>query len=178
MGESVKSAVRGMSLERKLPLLMTGVLLVVLAAAVLVVDREARRANAVVTSKELQQTATTVARLIAQSGLRVAQTLRPIARDTTVLRVLTSEKPSRSDLAVVQGMLDDLSRSNIANDSELVSELRALDGRVVVISGDTGAQRDRPSSGGVATGRDSVAVGSFYESGGRVDHPGFAAGNP
>lgn len=168
MGESVKSAVRGMSLERKLPLLMTGVLLVVLAAAVLVVDREARRANAVVTSNKLQQTAVTVARLIAQNMSRVAQTLRPIARDTTVLRVLKSDKPSRSDLAVVQGMLDDLSSPNIANDSELVSELRSLDGSVVVISGDAGAQRDRPSSGGVATGRDSVAVGSLYESGGRV----------
>src|SRR5512141_1137011 len=104
MGVSLKSAVRGMSLERKLPLLMTGVLLMVLTAGVVVVDREGRRATAVVNSNKLQQSSATIAGLIGQNSPRIGLALRPVAQDTTVLRVLTSEKPSRSDLAVVQDM--------------------------------------------------------------------------
>jgi signal transduction histidine kinase len=156
-----------MSLERKLPLLMTGVLLVVLAAGVVVVDREGRRATAAVNSSKLQQTSVTVGGLIAQTGPRIGIALRPIARDTTVLRVLASGKPSRRDLAVIQDMLGDLSKPNIANDSGLVTELRASDGRVVARAGDPGAEHVRPF-GGVATGRDSTAIGSLYQSGGRI----------
>lgn len=167
MGVSLISAVRGMSLERKLPLLMTGVLLMVLTAGVVVVDREGRRATAVVNSNKLQQSSATIAGLIAQTGPRIGLALRPIARDTTVLRVLTSEKPSRSDLAVVQDMLDDVSKPNIAIDSGLVSELRASDGRVIATSGDPRDQHDRPF-GSVAIGRDSTAIGSLYQSGDRV----------
>lgn len=156
-----------MSIERKLPLLMTGVLLVVLAAGVVVVDREGRRASAAVNSNKLQQTSVTIGGLIAQTGPRIGLALRPIARDTTVLRVLASEKPSRRDLAVVQDMLDDLSKPNVANDSGLVTELRAVDGHVIVRAGDPGATHDRPF-GSVASGRDSTSIGSLYQSGGRI----------
>jgi signal transduction histidine kinase len=164
----VKSAVRGMSLERKLPLLMTGVLLVVLVAGVLVVDREARRAATAVTTNKLQETATTIAQLLDATGARTAQALLPIARNSSVLRALATPNPTRRDLTATQNLLEELGKPMNPNDSGLVTELRSTDGRVIASAGDTGTRESRLAGGAVLTGRDSVSIGSFYESQGRV----------
>ena len=52
---------QGMSIERKLPLLLTGVLLVVLLAGILVLNREVGRAAAVVAADKVKQTTATIA---------------------------------------------------------------------------------------------------------------------
>ena len=72
---------KGLSLERKLPLLMTAVLVVVLAAAVLVLDREVRRSTSVLVTHQLQQKAQTLGKLIDPTASIHANAFRPVARD-------------------------------------------------------------------------------------------------
>jgi signal transduction histidine kinase len=157
--------VKGMSLERKIPLMMTAVLLVILTAGVVLSYREVRRAGDLVTTHRIEEVAKQLATLIAASRPRMAERVQPLIVDPTFTRVLTAEVPSRRDLSTVRAAL-----SNLATpaDSGMVSELWARDGRVLASVGDKDPHRDRPMSGPVTTGTNAMAIGTFYQSQGRV----------
>ena len=161
------SPLKGMSLERKLPLLMTAVLLVVLGAGVLVLDRQTRRASEVVTANKLKETTETVGRLIEAFGPGLANVFRPIARDNAILRALKSPNPSRRDVAAVRRIFTGLENRS-TGDSGLVSELWASDGRVIARTGDSTAHAGRPAYAAVTTSRQAVSIGSLYQRDGRI----------
>ena len=152
-------AIKGMSLERKLPLLMTGVLLAILLAGVLLSYREVRRAGDVVITRRVEEVTNLLASMTSSSRPRLAERLREVAANPAVLRALTARPPASRDLTAARAML-----SNLATpaDSGLTSELWASDGRVIARVGDPDSQRDLPMTGAVATGPDSMAIGAFY----------------
>jgi signal transduction histidine kinase len=154
-----------MSLERKLPLLMTGVLLVVLTAGVLILDREVRRASEVVTAHRIEETAKNIAGLLSQSTRRAAEVMRPVTRDTLIIRALTTTAPSARTLARVRRRLATV-RTSV--DSALTIELWGADGRIVAVAGDTAAHKTIPAGAAASAGIDRVSLGSFYESHGHV----------
>ena len=162
------SPVRGLSLERKLPLLMTAVLLVVLVAGVLVLDREVGRAAEVVAANKVKETTDQIAGLIDQNPATFAATMRPATRARAIRRVLRSPAPTRRELATARIILLGLANRANPGDSGLISELWGADGRVIVRTGDSTSHVDRPAGAAVSTGRDSVSIGSFYVSRGRV----------
>ena len=157
-----------MSLERKLPLMMTAVLLIVLVAGVLVLDRDVSRANEVVAANKVKETTDQIARLIESNGPNFANLVRPLARDNAILRVLRSPSPTWRELRAAQRVLAGLQTRALPADSGILSELRSASGRVLVQSGDTATHRDRPAVAAVSTSADSVSIGAFYSSGGRV----------
>ena len=159
------SRVRGMSLERKLPLLMTAVLLVILGGGVLLAYREIRRAAEILLTDRLQDFTDGIASAAGVAPGRIALELREAARDPVVKRVLTVQQPSRADLARVTELLADLASPA---DSGLISELWSSDGRVLASYGGDRTGDSRPSTAAVVTGPDSLSMGAFYASGGRV----------
>ena len=162
------SPIKGMSLERKLPLLMTAVLLIVLLAGVLVLDREVGRAAEVVAVNKVREATDQIAGLISQTTVNLSTSMRPVTRATAVRRVLRSPSPSRRDLNAARLLLIGLPNRALPGDSGLITELWGADGRVILRTGDSLAHTGRPAGGAVSTGRDSLSIGSFYESGGRV----------
>ncbi|MEO8193546.1 MAG: HAMP domain-containing sensor histidine kinase [Gemmatimonadales bacterium] len=163
--EDGRPRANGVSLQRKLPLLMTAVLLVILAGGVLLAYREVRVSAELVAVHRVQEVADQIARLVETSGPRLGERLRPIAADSTVLRALTSPQPSTSDLNAVR---QNLTYLETPADSALVSELWSADGRVLVTTGDSLSHRGRPTGAAVSTGRDSVSIGAFYSIDARV----------
>lgn len=156
---------KGMSLERKLPLLMTGVLLGILLAGVLLSYREVRLAGDLVITHRVQEVTQQLASMFSASRPPVAGRLRAVADNPAVRRALTTRPSSARDLAAVKNAL-----SNLATpaDSNLISELRASDGRVIARVGSANSAVDRPPMGAITTGPDSMSMGGFYQSGGRV----------
>ena len=157
-----------MSLERKLPLLMTVVLLIVLIAGVLVLDRDVSRANEVVAANKVKETTDQIAQLISGNGRNFAALARPLARDNSILKVLRSPSPHWRELRAARLVLAGLQTRALPADSGILSELRSATGRVLVQSGDTTTHRDRPAVAAVSTSGDSVSIGALYSSGGRV----------
>jgi signal transduction histidine kinase len=164
----METTARGMSLERKLPLLMTGVLLVVLAAGVLVLDRELRRSAEVISATKLKENTIAIGKLIEGSGASFASAVRPFTRDNDVITVLRDPTPSRRTLIRVQNRLAGLENHSLPQDSGLVSELWKGDGTVLLRSGDSTAHLGRPAGEAVSTGPDAVSIGTFYSLNGRV----------
>lgn len=158
-------AIKGMSLERKLPLLMTGVLLAILLAGVLLSYREVRLAGDLVITHRVQEVTQQLASLTSASRPRIAERLRAVADIPAVQRALTKRPPSSRDVTTIKDAL-----SNLATpaDSNLISELWASDGRVIARVGGANSQVDRPTTGAISTGPDSMSMGAFYKSGGRV----------
>src|SRR5215213_3440516 len=156
--ESVVSheAIKGMSLERKLPLLMTGVLIAILLAGVLLSYREVRLAGDLVITHRVQEVTQQVASLTSASRPRLAERLRAIADNPAVLRALTTRPPAGRDIPPIKNAL-----SNLATpaDSNVISELWASDGRVIARVGGPNSQGDRPTTGAIATGPDSMSMG-------------------
>ncbi len=157
--------VRGMSLERKIPLLTTVVLLAILFAGVILAYREVRRAADFVTTHRVAEVAKELSTLVAQSRARYGDRLIPLTRDSTVHRALIVPQPSARDIRDINRALAELEGPT---DSSLVSELWAPDGRIIARSGDPAAHRDRPSMGVISTGSDSLSISGFYPSGERV----------
>lgn len=154
-----------MSLEWKLPLLMTGVLLAILLAGVLLSYREVRRAGDVVITRRVEEVTKQLASLTSSSRPRLAERLRTVAMHPAVQRSLTTRPPSARDLTAVRAVLSSLATPG---DSGLMSELRASDGRIIARVGDSNSQTGPPPTGAVTTGADSMAMGAFYQSAGRV----------
>jgi signal transduction histidine kinase len=167
MEEAVAAQTR-MSLERKLPLLMTAVLLVVLAAGVVVLERELRRSAEVLSANKLKENAITIAKLVEQSGPGLANTLKSFTRDSEVTRILSAPVVSRSDRALLRSKLVTLDSRAATQDSGLISELWAVDRSVLATTGDSTVHIGRPAGGAVSIGRDSISIGTFYSQNGRV----------
>ena len=157
--------IRGMSLERKLPLMMTAVLLVIVGGGVVLAYRELRRAAEVVAVGRLENFIDGLATAAAQSHSRVADELRDAAREPVVQRVLKTPRPSTGDLAAARKMLAGLGTKA---DSGMVTELRAAEGRVLLRVGEYEGIDQRPPTAAIVTGPDSLSVSAFYSSGGRV----------
>jgi signal transduction histidine kinase len=160
---SVQGAVKGMSLERKLPLLMTGVLLVILASGVLVMERETRRAAEVVNRSRLQEVSGSIAQLVVAVRPGMLARLHIAADNPAILRSLRAGRVAGGDRAAVADALTDL---RVAEDSGFVSELWNAEGNVIASVGDR--ERHSAPTGAVATASDSLSIGSFYEFGGRI----------
>ncbi|MGK2962686.1 MAG: sensor histidine kinase [Gemmatimonadaceae bacterium] len=157
--------VKGVSLERKLPLLMTAVLLTILGGGVLLAYREIRGAAEVVATNRMRDLTEVLANSAGGAVPRIGDRLRDVAREGAVHRVLTSRTPQRADIDAVRDVFSDLPTSA---DSGLVTELWASDGRIVFAQGGERLDVSRPTTSGVVTGPDSLSTGEFYESGGRV----------
>ena len=147
---------------------MTGVLLLVLATGVIVVDREVRRAAQVLTAHKVQQAAANIAALLSPTAPRVAAGIRPIARDTIVHRALVSDNPSPRDLRMIHNRLASLGSAINPGDSGLLTEIWTADRRILASGGDTTSNEDRPRISAVSTGRDAVTLSALYSSRGRV----------
>jgi signal transduction histidine kinase len=143
---------------------MTAVLAVVLAAGVIILERQVLQFSALLASQQLKEKASALGQLI---GGTIANSYRPIASDSAVHRALKNAPPASRDLAIAKTLLLRLVTANPANDSGAMAELRTSDGRVIARVGDT-LVRDNRSIGAITTGPDSVSVGSFYQSAGRV----------
>src|SRR5215208_1237449 len=97
--------VHGIPLDKKLPLLMAVVLLVVLMTAVLVVNRETRRAAQLVATHKVNETAENIALLLSQTPGRLADGLKALSHDTVLFNVLRARKPSSRDIGAVEAKL-------------------------------------------------------------------------
>src|SRR5215203_662251 len=155
----------GMSLERKIPLLTTVVLLAILSAGVILSYREVRRAADYVTTHRVAEVAKELATLVAASRARYGDRLIPLTRDSTVRRALVAKQASNRDVSVISRELAALEGPT---DSSLVSQLWTTDGRIIARAGDANAQRGRPSFGQISTGSDSLSISGFYPVDGRV----------
>ena len=144
---------------------MTGVLVAILLAGVLLSYREVRLAGDLVITHRMEEVTQQLASLTSSSRPRLAERLQAVAANPAVVRVLTTRPPSSRDLSDVKNAL-----SNLATpaDSNLVSELRSMDGRVIARVGEANSHVGRPMTGAIATGPDSMGMGAFYQSGGRV----------
>ena len=151
--------VGGMSLERKIPLMTTVVLLAILSAGVILSYREVRRAADYVTTHRVEQVAKELATLVASSRARYGDRLLPITRDSAVHRALVAKQPSSRDVSAIKRALAELEGPT---DSALVSELRATDGRIIARAGEADPYRGRPAMGVTSTGTDSLSISGFY----------------
>jgi signal transduction histidine kinase len=181
--------VRSLSLERKLPLLMTAVLVVVLAASLALtygtLTDAAHDAAAIRLSRATRQLASSI-----ENSINVRAALqRRVAGDSAIHRVLrlaervgpaTGAPNVTSDsAAVLAAARAALARLAATTDTGMPVELWAEDGRPIIRLGrDSLASAGvreladvSPSASAVGSGiarPDSVRVGAFYESGGRI----------
>ena len=158
-------SVKGMSLERKLPLLMTAVLLVLLGGGVLFSYREVRRASEVVATGRLRDFTDGLAASTSSSIPRLSAQFREVAREPLVRRALVARTVSAQDLA---GIKTNLRKLSTPADSGIVTELWSADGRIIASVGEVRTEDSRPATGAVVTGPDSLSIGAFYDSEGRV----------
>ena len=147
---------------------MTGVLLIVLIAGVVVVDREVRRAAEVVTANKVEEGANQIAEILQGTPDNLRRTLRPVAVSAAVRKVLTSPAPSSREIARARVLLAIISKASLPADSGLSSQLWARDGRVIATAGDSVRDRVRPAGAAMSSGASQLSIGSFYESAGRV----------
>ena len=154
-----------MSLERKLPLLMTAVLLVILGGGVLLAYREIRRAAEILLTDRMQEFTDALADQAGATPIGIGERLRPVARNPVVRRVLTTPDPSPSDLIRVTRVLAGV---HLPADSGMTSELWSSNGRVIASYGVSRTDDVRPATAAVVTGPDSLSMGALYASGGRV----------
>lgn len=158
--------VKGMSLERKLPLLMTAVLLAILGGGVLLAYREIRSAAIVVSLNRLQEVTASLAAAAGTTAPRISETFRDAARNENLRRAL-SARPSPDDIRRAATVLDGL---DTPGDSGVRTELRSSDGVVLASAGDQDLKDQRPMTAGVVTRPDSLSVGAFYTIGDRVHY--------
>ena len=180
---------RQLSLEQKLPLLMTAVLVVVLTVSLALTERtltrSARDAVAVRLARATQQLATSVARGADQR----AALQHAVASDSAIRRLLrsatdsnrsnTSGQPSSAavDAAILAAARTALDRLTAATDSGLPIELWSAAGRRLLRLGKDSLSVTEAAPPEVASSRtadnvtpraDSARVSEFYVSHGRV----------
>jgi hypothetical protein len=100
--------VKGLSLERKLPLLMTAVIAVVLAAAVVVLTQEIRQSSRLLATQQLKEKAAALGRLLDPVAATLGSRLRPILNDSGVVRTLVTARPPQRDLDATRALNPDL----------------------------------------------------------------------
>jgi signal transduction histidine kinase len=165
---------RGSSIERRLPLLMSAVLVVVLATSLVLTYRTLAVTARSTAAERLRQ----VARLLATSAEqntrgRTASLVRT-ARDSTLVRILRDA--STATAPVAPALLDTarliLRRVEQPSDSGLPTMLVTADGRQIADIGAASVPVERselsPASMPAVGGRDSVETTAPFEAGGRV----------
>lgn len=100
-----KPARRPMSLEKKLPLMMSAVLLVILAVGVTLAYQEVSGAAEDLATQRIRQVATQLSDLIAASQPRITRILESAASDPSVIAVLHEQSPAPETLAQANAAL-------------------------------------------------------------------------
>ncbi len=153
---------RGLSLEQKVPLLMSALLLVVLGLSLAVAYREIRRSSELAMSERVKRLARQLA--TSSGGNRARATA--VASSPLIVEAVSGQAV---DTAAVGRMLD---RLGVQTDSGFPVELWTADGRLVAA---VGTQEYTPPEGPQPPdrriprlGRDSVAFGPLFVEGDRT----------
>lgn len=153
-----------MSLERKLPLLVTALLVAVLAAAVALAYREVRRVAEIAAVDRLSTASGQLAALAATSTTQRATLLRAASRSLALHRALATGTP---DTLAVHRVLR---RLIVRTDSGLAIQLWTASGTLVDSVGgppeygSTGADTPLALARSNASARDSARFGPFFAS--------------
>jgi signal transduction histidine kinase len=147
---------------------MTGVLMSVLIAGVLIVEREVRRAAMVVTAHKLDESTSNFAGLVSQTAPSIIARLAPFSNDNAILRALASSRPSRNDAAAAAARLATLPNPATPGDSSLRVELWNAEGRLVAGVGDSLPASHQPALARISKSPGSVFLGNFFEDNGRI----------
>ena len=184
-------SLRSLSLEHKLPLLMTGVLAVVVGASLVLTYRTLAESAHDAAETRLSRAARQLATSIENSVNQRAALQRRVASDSSVHRALRSVQrdadnrqiaptaTSDSETSTLAAARAALSRLTASNDSTLRVQLWSEDGRAVVRLGRDSMSGAYPAEvpevppswnadSTVVVRADSVRVGGFYAAGGRV----------
>jgi signal transduction histidine kinase len=129
--ENDLTARNGMSLEKKLPLMMSAVLLLILAVGVTLAYRQVRNAAEEFAQQRVKQVTKELANLVSASQPRTAKVLLTAGADPAVLEALGSATPSPGTLAKAT---DALTRVMIPGDSGVAITLTGQNGRIVAES--------------------------------------------
>jgi signal transduction histidine kinase len=127
--QKTKPAPLPMSLEKKLPLMMSAVLLIILAVGVTLAYREVSSAAESIAQQRVKQVAAQLSDLIAAGPPRTARLLGPAAADPAVIAVLRDPAPSRATLAQANAAL---AKVIMPGDSGVGTAVVDLKGRVLV----------------------------------------------
>ena len=163
-----KAARLPMSLEKKLPLMMSAVLLMILAVGVTLAYREVSSAAEDLAQQRMKQVATQLSDLIAVGLPRVTRVLGPVATNPAVIAVLRERTPSSRALAEANSAL---AKVMTPGDTGVGTAVIDTKGRVVISSRSSdmgpkwveGVVEDlstRPVSG--------ITTSPLYLSGGRI----------
>ncbi|AHG91310.1 ATP-binding region ATPase domain protein [Gemmatirosa kalamazoonensis] len=163
---------RGLSIERRLPLLMTAVLAAVLATSLVLTYRTLASTARATTAARLQQVARLLTSMSEQTQRQRAATLSRAARDSTLVGVLRRAAAGASlSAAAIDSARAVLTRLELPNDSGLPATLVTADGRPVAKLGlavePPPVPELTPASLPNARG-DSVHTGPPFQAGGRV----------
>lgn len=120
-----------MSLEKKLPLMMSAVLLIILAVGVTLAYREVSSAAEDLAQQRVKQVAAQLSDLIAAGPARITKILAPVAANPAVVASLREPIPSRATLAEVNAAL---ARVMMPGDSGVGTAVIDTRGRVVASS--------------------------------------------
>lgn len=157
-----------MSLEKKLPLMMTGVLVLILAVGVTLAYRYVTTAAEQVERERVKQVTAQLGALIATAEARNAKILESVATDPSAIAALTVNEPSESGLAAAN---EALAKAITPGDSGVGIAIVATDGHIVTSSrtADMGTAWTEGVQEDIAPPVGKTLVTSpFYESDGRV----------
>jgi len=157
-----------MSLEKKLPLMMTAVLVLILAVGVTLAYRYVSGAAQQVAQERVKQVAAQFADLVAEAQPRTSNILGSVAADPSVIATLTVNESTRANLAKANAALN---KGILPGDSGVGIAIIAPSGRVVTsfrtpdmgVAWTEGVEEDLSRS--VSKG---FITSPFYESDGRL----------
>ncbi|MEO5904984.1 MAG: ATP-binding protein [Gemmatimonadaceae bacterium] len=157
-----------MSLEKKLPLMMTAVLLLIIGVGVTLAYRYVNAAAQQVAQERVKQVATQLADLLAAGGPRNSKILGTVATDPAVIASLTVSESSKATVSKATEALDN---AVAAGDSGVGTALISTNGRVVASARTSdmgpawteGIEQDLSRSV-----NEGISTGPFYESDRRI----------
>jgi signal transduction histidine kinase len=129
--KTILTAPKGMSLEKKLPLMMSAVLLLILTVGVTLAYRQARNAAEEFAQQRVRQVTNELATLVSSSQPRIAKLLAAAGADPDVLDALENTAPSKATLPKATAAL---ARAITPGDSGVAIILAEPSGRVVAES--------------------------------------------
>ncbi|HUQ47616.1 MAG TPA: ATP-binding protein [Gemmatimonadaceae bacterium] len=127
--QEIRPARLPMSLEKKLPLMMSAVLLMILAVGVTLAYREVSRAAEDIAQQRMKQVSNQLSDLIAGGQPRIGTLLGSVAADPAVIELLRERSPSRATRAKANAAL---AKVVPPADSGVGAALFDIDGRVVL----------------------------------------------
>src|SRR5665647_1853247 len=118
--KTILTARKGMSLEKKLPLMMSTVLLLILAVGVTLAYTQVRNAAEQFAQQRVKQVAKDLANLVSASQPRTAKVLATAGADPAVLEALGTSRPAPATIAKAS---DALARAITPGDSGVAISL-------------------------------------------------------